>query len=71
MDYVPFNKWNLSHWFEKYNKNDIYQRLLIPYHIILGLYYGYRFSDIFEFCLCCWLGQNYPFTKRRPDLRNE
>lgn len=72
-DFVPIKKWSLSqnitYWFFINDKELIYQRFMIPMHIVKGLYYRYKFSDIFEFCLCCWLGQSYPFDKRRPDLR--
>jgi hypothetical protein len=72
-DFVPVKKWsisqNIAYWFFINDKERLYQTLITPRHIVLGLYYGYRISDMFEFCLCGWLGQNYPFSQRRPDLR--
>lgn len=73
MDYVPLKKWsisqNIAHWFFKNGKERIYQRFLIPYHVMCGIYYGYRPKDIKDFCVCCWTGKGYPFSERRPDLR--
>ncbi|MCK5601029.1 hypothetical protein KAR91_04110 [Candidatus Pacearchaeota archaeon] len=72
-DFVPVKKWsirqNIAYWFFINGKENIYQRFNIPHHIIKGIYYGYRITDIFEFCICCWTDQSYPFARRRPDLR--
>ncbi len=73
MDKIPARKWSITdkifNWLFVRGKENTYQKILIPYHIAMGIRYRYRFSDIFEFCLCCWLGFNYPFENRRPDLR--
>lgn len=65
-------KWTIGQkiafWMHSYGMSNLWQRVIIPYHIVLGIWYKYKPKDIYEFCVCCWSGTDYPFDQKRPDL---